>query len=450
MSDDVHYLKAKLNERLAAMAREVSELFDGLVALHEREMQVLKLRNMRQQQILDSVLKPRVILHRADPIQIVSHRKGEVGSQLDVGITTELPHIKEEHEELFIKMEQEEFTEFPYSSVKSEEDNKPVFQLHLSPPDIQDFCLRSDSQLHLETVKMEKSFDLKDMEESQDDLSVAHRSSLHFQSDNDAQTQNSSDTDDSHEWDQESHSDGHKSKNGGINEVVNDDEIVFECYKCLKTFLRKGVKHTLENDSKGKGLTCSACSVVSRRQGKCPRKVHSGRKPIICEVCEKGFTREDNLNTHMLIHKGERPHTCTVCNKSFTEAGHLKTHIRIHTGEKPFSCSLCRKCFTHRATRDRHERSHSGKRPYSCSECGTEFKQKAHYLSHLQVHSRERPYSCPVCNKNYKRNSHVTSHMKVHTRKPIQCEKCDEVFKAHSSFKKHMKSHLTEEAICIT
>ncbi|XP_072308706.1 uncharacterized protein [Eucyclogobius newberryi] len=414
MSDGVHNLKVMLHERLAAMAREVSELFDGMIALHEREMRVLKQRNMRQQHILDSMLKPRVVLHRTD-IQILSHLQEEIDSLMDLGRTTEPPHIKEEQEELSIKLEQGELQEFTYTSltVKCEdEENKPPAS-HLRAPEEQNVagndCLRSDPQphRHSDTVNVEK-----DMKTDKDDLMVSSpsldRNSGHFQSDNGAQTQKSSDTDDSHEWSPEPQSGGHES-HGRNNESVNE-EVIFECPRCLKTFLRKG--QTPANHSKRKDLTCKSCS-VSKRQRKSHRKVHTG-KSFTCEVCEKGFTREDNLNTHMLIHKGERPHPCTVCNKSFKEAGHLKAHVRIHTGEKPFSCSVCKKCFTHRATRNRHERNHSGERPYSCSECRAEFKQRAHYHSHLRVHSRERPYNCPVCNKTYSRNSHVTSHMKVH------------------------------------
>ncbi|KAK7915418.1 hypothetical protein WMY93_011179 [Mugilogobius chulae] len=266
------------------MARDISELFDGMVALHEREIRVLKQRNMRQQHILESVLKPRVVLCRTD-LQIPSG----VDCQLDQETATE--PIKEEQEQLSIKQEPEDLQEFTYNlTVKSEDEQLPV--LYLSSPEEHNFegNDRSDDSphLHSDTDKME-NFDLKDLKEKH-----SPGSSGHFQSD--TQTQSSSDTDDS-EWAPEIHS-GRQNKD----KSVNDEEIIFECSECLKTILRKGlsVKHAQGNSSKTKPLTCFACSVKST--GK-TGKVRTGKKPFACKVCRKGFTREDNLNTHMLIHK---------------------------------------------------------------------------------------------------------------------------------------------------
>lgn len=450
--DEVLDFKALLNQKLAAMAQEVSELFDRMIVQHEREKRTLTQRNTRQQQLLDSLMKkPRVVLRRSDS-QLLSHCRVEIDPQLDK--ETESPDIKEEQEELSIKQEQEEFQESiqpPVLLVKNEdEEDKPIAENPSSPKKNSTggpHCLRSAKQTHLlsKSVKLtENSLDLKDGTENTDDLSNSSAGlesiSEHIQSDSEAQTQVSSDTEDSDEWSPEPQQGqvrkrvvlksrfGKRFKNKSSldsstrrqNKSVNNEgsEVIFECSQCHKTFLRKtcSVKHPPDSTTR-----CSACS-TRLKQGNSVRHltVHRRKKSFVCKICRKSFTRPDNLSSHMLIHTGERPHSCTVCKKSFIEPGHLKAHTRIHTGEKPFNCSVCKKSFTHRATRDRHEKNHQGKRPFSCSECGAQFKQHSHYLSHLVVHSGERPFSCPVCKKTYTRNSHVTSHMmKVHKKKPI-------------------------------
>lgn len=430
------------------MVLDISGLFDRLIELHDHETQMLKQKNTRQQQLLDSVLKPRVVLRRSD-VQILSGCRVNLGFRLDKG--TEPPHVKEEQEELSIKQEKDELQEFLNTavSVKSEDEEDKPTVIYLNSPQKHNadehHCVSSDKQNCVRSVTVKRtgnSFDPEDVTKIIDDINTSSPGvdgiAGHVLSDSEAQTQASSDTEDSDEWRPEPQagqvlrrvilkSRSRKSlktersldsSTRKQNKSVNNEgsEIIFECTLCLKTFLRKtcSVKQTPESTAH-----CSACRTKSKQGNSVRRVTVHRRKKRVCLVCKKGFTRSDNLRTHMLIHKGERPHSCTVCKKSFKERGHLKAHIRIHTGEKPFSCSVCKKSFTHRATRDRHERNHQEKRPFSCSECGAEFKQKAHYMSHLVVHSGERPFSCTVCKKTYTRNSHVTSHMKVHAKKPI-------------------------------
>ena len=77
----------------------------------------------------------------------------------------------------------------------------------------------------------------------------------------------------------------------------------------------------------------------------------SATRMHICEVCNKSFTRKDNLSRHLSVH-GEKSFQCSHCSKCYSQQVKLKVHtFHHHTNEKQklsnklLSCGYCSKIF---------------------------------------------------------------------------------------------------------
>ncbi|KAA3676425.1 uncharacterized protein DEA37_0014260 [Paragonimus westermani] len=81
-------------------------------------------------------------------------------------------------------------------------------------------------------------------------------------------------------------------------------------------------------------------------------------KPHKCTMCDKCFSRSDELTRHQRIHTGAKPFKCSQCQREFSRSDHLTTHTRTHTGERPFVCEVCGRRFARSDERKRHFKVH--------------------------------------------------------------------------------------------
>ncbi|KFM63774.1 Zinc finger and BTB domain-containing protein 46, partial [Stegodyphus mimosarum] len=65
--------------------------------------------------------------------------------------------------------------------------------------------------------------------------------------------------------------------------------------------------------------SCLYCSYVTYSNAGLQKHLvkHTGARPFVCEICNKGFTQKHNLKLHMLVHSGLKPYVCEICNKSY-------------------------------------------------------------------------------------------------------------------------------------
>mmetsp|Transcript_42357 Transcript_42357/g.59322 ORF Transcript_42357/g.59322 Transcript_42357/m.59322 type:complete len:160 (+) Transcript_42357:358-837(+) len=96
------------------------------------------------------------------------------------------------------------------------------------------------------------------------------------------------------------------------------------------------------------------------------RKFHSTPEEVECKECGKKLrSGENGMTQHLRVVHGHSPPSfpCPVdgCEKSFTRNSNLKTHIKtFHEKRKDFRCSFegCEKAFAHKISLQKHEHQH--------------------------------------------------------------------------------------------
>ncbi|EAA02801.5 AGAP012598-PA, partial [Anopheles gambiae str. PEST] len=139
----------------------------------------------------------------------------------------------------------------------------------------------------------------------------------------------------------------------------------FQCCHCGRTYTSANALKRHENThTLGVRYACRQCGKVfakldCRAQHE---RIHSQTRPYGCDQCSQTFIQLGHLRIHKRArHSGERPHVCAVCNRGFRCRTALTVHGRTHTGEKPFRCAVCSVRFTDAGTLRKHGAVHREK-----------------------------------------------------------------------------------------
>ncbi|XP_036949839.1 zinc finger protein 501-like isoform X1 [Acanthopagrus latus] len=393
----VQTLRVVVKQRLTAAAEEIFELFERTIAEYEEEL-------CRHRKLLDAVTEPQVQLHRTDVQQLLESEEEdppeqqEWSSSLDQQDPPELPHIKEEQEELWTRQEGEQlpgleeadikftFTPVPVKSNDDDEEEPQSSQLHQRQTvfefrDAKPWTTEADGDCGEPEPTRNFNPDTHLQPVTHDEKS--HSSEL--------------ETDDSNVWEEtrEPQTSFNPLQN---NEVPGSDvesytrKTSINFSELAPSFEHKGrqQKHT-DVQSGVKPFNCSVCGKVYHCKSSLNShmRLHSKEKHFSCSVCKKTFPWRTAVVSHMRMHTGEKPFSCSFCAARFARSSHLTIHLRVHTGEKPFNCSVCKMSFRDSSTLSRHRRVHTGEKPFSCSVCGKRFTQDGTLKRHRTVHMGE-------------------------------------------------------------
>ncbi|XP_047543034.1 zinc finger protein 726-like [Vanessa atalanta] len=88
---------------------------------------------------------------------------------------------------------------------------------------------------------------------------------------------------------------------------------------------------------------------------------HLGKTSHKCPVCDKPIASHKNVERHMMRVHGEkkvkpRNHVCQQCGKGFTDRKALTQHEVIHSGDRPLSCDICQQTFKQKASLYTHRK----------------------------------------------------------------------------------------------
>lgn len=185
-----------------------------------------------------------------------------------------------------------------------------------------------------------------------------------------------------------------------------------------------------------------------------------------------------------IIVEGEKKKlVCQYCNKTFTKNFDLQQHIRAHTGEKPFQCIVCGRAFAQKSNVKKHMNTHkvwpagTGKTlpsqpPLEVENIVTEQPEQPPKVTHkVEVCEKEverednstdssepkedsrtkvmidNSYICQYCPCKFKTYFHLKSHMVQHKNQQVfKCSmaKCSQVFRELDGFLEHIKEHECE------
>lgn len=133
------------------------------------------------------------------------------------------------------------------------------------------------------------------------------------------------------------------------------------------------------------------------------------QKPCICELCNRCFTDNVELEEHYNEHtldssefntraRNDNPlpqttYRCGICGQFFDSGKELSDHSITHIPDEIFSCDICNKPFiTQDEIREHYDTVHNNNKPYKCETCGKGFILPKTPEKHRKIHIVGKPY----------------------------------------------------------
>ncbi|XP_056154793.1 zinc finger protein 263-like [Lampris incognitus] len=269
----IQMLRALINERLTAAAKEIFDVFGSAIAEYEEELSRSKLEIERQRRLLELSRKPEISLESTAPLQQEWSSAAEDEDPWP-------PHIKEEPEELWRSrmalrprgLDEEDVLKFTF------------FQTTEQNPQQTPLPLSGFPQAEKKTQNL--------------------RPQTHTEPDDTGS---------------EAPCNGQPMSSGwpttgtpppmGLEAAAEDAYI---CSVCGKVFSQRG--------------HWSRHMRLHRLGGR------TADRSYRCNICGKRLSRMDGFQKHLRVHTGEKPYCCSLCGKRFSDNSNYKRHIRTHTG----------------------------------------------------------------------------------------------------------------------
>eukprot|EP01083_Nonionella_stella_P166743 558410_1 len=125
----------------------------------------------------------------------------------------------------------------------------------------------------------------------------------------------------------------------------------------IQSVSSESTKHSLHEKSYSSSINAditdsNSSMSVPRNMESC--SVEKVQKSNITQECVTG---NKIPNEHMIVDSEAKQFTCEICQKNYSHESSLKTHLRIHSGVNMYySCDLCQKSFNYKGNLKKHLR----------------------------------------------------------------------------------------------
>ncbi|GBP42768.1 Zinc finger protein 510 [Eumeta japonica] len=237
--------------------------------------------------------------------------------------------------------------------------------------------------------------------------------------------------------------------------VEEEDVVRYMCTKCDKLFAKmESCLFHLKNKHFRGPFACPLCddTLVNKtykaqhlalKHGKEELETEQGtvlvdcRNAFRCGICEKTFSLECSLRSHLRFHKRKQ---CQHCGLTLDTVPEMTNHLHEVHGEAIPTCGVCG--YKSRKKNDvvSHQRKvHMKEKTVKCEVCDEKFFNRPQMLNHMVKHNPEKKFECEFCHKKYPRLNTLNEHRKIHKGiKNKVCQICGERFVQKASLNYHM------------
>ena len=239
---------------------------------------------------------------------------------------------------------------------------------------------------------------------------------------------------------------------------TSHSEKKYQCDFCEKTFFTKHTFnkhlktiHLKQDSSNFKCIDCHKSFPTKKRLEIHVSYVHHNKKHT-CQICKENVS---SLWSHIQVHLKKGNFQCNTCEKTFSIQNRLNTHIKnIHSPKSDiFLCDICEKPFRLQKYLKNHYKFTHRKTREACKICeviipGSITRMKTHLNN---VHFRNIiSYDCHLCDKRFKSQRGQSLHFQkiheLHEIEMLQCDICEKDYPGKDALRRHFyENHRKKE-----